>query len=57
VDILPIQHLEENKEMSLFDLQTVGFLDLKNARSIADTHTPEPLLFIKSDYPNWGDKM
>ena len=22
--ILPIQHLEENKEMFLFDLQTVG---------------------------------
>jgi hypothetical protein len=35
-NILPIQPFEKNTEMSLFDLQTVGFWSLKNATNIAD---------------------
>jgi len=38
-----IKLLENNKEMFLFDLHTVGFWALKNARSIADN---EPLPFF-----------
>jgi hypothetical protein len=34
--ILPIQLPKKNKEMLLFDLQTVSFWALKNAMSVAD---------------------
>jgi hypothetical protein len=40
--ILPIQRVEKKNEESLFDLQTVGFLALKNATKIADFVTSEP---------------
>ena len=40
--ILPIQLHGKNKEMSLFDLQTVAFWVLKNARSTAEIHTFGP---------------
>jgi hypothetical protein len=39
-----------------YDFQIISFQDLKNARSIAAIHTPGPLLFVKSGYPNLGDK-
>jgi hypothetical protein len=36
---LPIQPLKGRREKALSDLQIVGFLDLKNAGSIAETAT------------------
>jgi hypothetical protein len=46
--ILPIQLPEKNKEMFLFDLQTVSFSVLKNATFTAEIATIWVALFIRS---------
>jgi hypothetical protein len=42
--------------MSLFDLQTVGFWDSKNATSIAAIHAPGPILLSDPTTSNRGDQ-
>jgi hypothetical protein len=46
-----------SRERGRYDLQMITFGGTKNEGNIADTHAPGALLFIKSDYPNWWDKM
>jgi hypothetical protein len=43
--------MEMDEGMSGFDLQTVAFWNLKNARSIAETVTFGAAIFIKSGCP------
>ncbi len=51
---LPIQFLEKNKEMILFDLQTVAFGVLKNATFIADTLTIKATFLLNRCGPPAG---
>ena len=46
--ILPIQPAEKNKEMFLFNLQTVGSLALKTATNIADIQAPGTALLCET---------
>ena len=54
--ILPIQLPEKNKEMFLFDLQTVGYWVSKNATKIAGIHAPGPVLLSDPATSNRGDQ-